>query len=124
MTVYSDLNQFNPSTLGKEKLIDLESVNQSLINIFKTRTKTRLFNPEFGTEFEDFLFELIDETTALEVFRLTIGAVERFEPRVLIDFARTRVIPVPDEHRYDITLEFQIEGFGDQLFEFQTPLAA
>lgn len=117
MSIYSDLNQYNP--YEKVLLTDIESVYQSLHNILATRTNERLFNPDFGSEFESNLFEPIDTITEVEVFSFVIGAVERLEPRVKINYALTTLEANEAKHKYDLKLIFGIEGYGEQSFEFK-----
>jgi predicted component of type VI protein secretion system len=66
---------------------------------------------------EEALFELIDDITAIEVYRIVTSLIERNEPRVTIDNATTTVTPDPDNHQYILKLVFQIKGFGTQKFE-------
>jgi phage baseplate assembly protein W len=111
MSIYSDLNQYTPHI--KAKLTDVEAIHQSLNNILTTRRYERLFNPEFGLDFEDVLFELIDETTALEIFRLISERVEKFEQRITFDFAKSEVTPDQDNNKYDVLIVYQLAGQPD-----------
>lgn len=117
MAIYSDLNGLNPT---KNPLLkDVDAVYQSLSNIFNTRPGERVFLVEFGIDLEDMLFEIIDEATSLELYRRVVEAVGRWEKRVSIDNSRTQVIPDPENNQYILELYFQIEGMGDQTFEFR-----
>jgi len=107
-SLLSDLNQFTPTT--KALLENDESIVQSLTNILSTRRYERVFNNDFGLDFEDALFELIDDTTALEIMRIIVERVERFEPRVTLNLSDTTVEPDPDNNRYSINLFFSIKG--------------
>ena len=117
MTLYTDINQTSPET--KEKLTDVEAIFQALENIFSTRVRERFFNQEFGIDIEDALFELLDELTGHDIFRRVTEAVQRFETRVIIDFASSDVIPDPDNNKYDVDLVFEIKGFDGQQFVYQ-----
>lgn len=122
MHVYVDLNQFYPTE--KERLFDVEAVYQSVINIIKSLKFERFFKPEFpGENLEDYLFELIDDISAVEVFRVVTGAIERWEPRVKIINRNSTVYPVPEENRYELQLVFRILGFGEQHFELKGNLS-
>lgn len=118
MPVYSDLNQTTPTE--KILLTDAESVYQSIANILTTSLSERLFNPEFGCDLDAFLFELMDDLTAAQLYRLVIEAIERWEPRVVLDHSQSDVIADPDNHIYAVKLYFQIIGVRDQgqSFEF------
>ena len=115
--IYSDINSFTPTQ--KPLLYNLDSIYQSLINLFSTRPNQRLFLPEFGFAIEDELFELIDEATSLEIWRRVIEAVERWEPRVRVDASRTEVTPIAEQHKYNLVLAFKVLGVDDRGFEFR-----
>ena len=117
MALYTDINQTSQET--KAQLYDVQAVFQALENIFSTRTTERFFNPEFGIDLEDALFEPVDDLTALDIFRRVTEAVQRFESRVIVDFASTTVTPYPDEGRFDVDLVFEVIGFSGQQFIFQ-----
>ena len=117
MALYTDINQTTPEL--QPLLTDVQAVFQALENIFATRTTERFFNPEFGIDLEEALFELVDDLTALDIFRRVTEAVQKFESRVLIDFASTTVTPDADNGRFDIDLVFEIIGFNGQQFVFQ-----
>lgn len=115
MPIYSDINQYTPTT--KETLPDVESVYQSINNILTTRVGERFFNPEFGSELEELIHEPMDETTVAEIYSYVIHAIERWEPRVRLNYAYCTVEPNYDEQRYDVVLAFTILGFEEQEFE-------
>lgn len=106
--IFQDLNQYLPT--NKPLLKDEEDIIQSLNNLLATQQLERLFNNEFGINFEDFLFELIDDITSVEVLRVVTQRVEIFEPRVTLNFATTTVEPDPDNNRYVIDLRYFIVG--------------
>ena len=106
--LYSDINQVSPTV--DPMLYDEPSINQNLLALIETRRYQRLFNNDFGLDIEDELFELIDDVTSLEILRVITERVERFEPRVTINYAQTEVVPFTDENKYEIVLVFSILG--------------
>jgi len=116
LSIYSDLNSINPT--NKSLLTDAESVYQSLYNIFSTTPGERDFLEEFGFELEDELFEFVDDVTSLEIFRRVLEAVQRWEQRVIVDKANTKITAYPDENKFVLELYFSLRGVGDQLFRF------
>lgn len=117
MAIYSDLNQYTPT---KSPLLgDIESVYLALNNLFFTRKGERIFLPEYGSELDSIIFELIDEVTSIEIYRLLIEAIERWEPRVILNYGMSTVTPKIDEHVYEVTLVFRILGFDEQQFQFK-----
>lgn len=116
MPIYSDLNQYNPTI--KPKLTDIQSVYQSLYNLFNTRVGERLFS-RAGIDLEEQLFEIADDLSALEVFRIISDGIEEFEPRVNINYTDTKIIPDPDNNQFVVNLSFGIQGIEGQSFSFQ-----
>lgn len=116
MSIYSDLEQTKTQTQTLNE--DIKSVYQSISNILNTPITERFFNPEFGSELEDLLFELIDTVTAAKIYRFIIDAIQRWEPRVRLDFGKSSVKANEDLHRYDIILIFIIKGLSDENFTF------
>lgn len=116
IVIYSDLNSYSPSK--KFLLKNVESVYSSLENIFSTNKGERLFRPEFGESLDDFLFELMDDITALRLEDFIIEAVGKWEPRVTLDHKLSSVTAIPEENRYDVLLVFQIQGIDNESFRF------
>ena len=116
MAIYSDLNSINPTQ--SPLITEVEDVYQSLMNILNTIPGDRLFNPDFGFDLEPELFELINDLTAFSVYSTVFDAVTRWESRVSVDNARSKVIPVPEKRMYELELYFNIRGISDQTFSF------
>ena len=114
--LYSDLNSINPT--AQPLLYDVQDINQALFNLFNTSPGERPFLPTYGIDLDDELFELITEDTAAEIYRLVVGAVARWETRVVIDNSRTEVIAKPTENAYELQLFFSIPSMNGQQFVF------
>ncbi len=115
MSVYFDLNMFTPTT-ERERLFDVEVIYQALAVLLNTRPGTFPFRPEFGIFLEDELFEFADTATALDIFRRLTDAIDKFEPRVELDTSQTRVIPFPDENRFDVDIHFTLPDISEEVF--------
>ena len=116
--IYSDINQKDDFTTAN-LVLDIASVYQSVTNILATPILTRLFNPEFGSELEDLLFQPMDDITAFEIETFLTSAVDRWENRIIIDTGQSSVIPNYDNHRYDVILVMRVVGLEDKIFEYQ-----
>lgn len=114
MPIYSDVNAFTP--LQNVLTTDLNSVYQSISMILSTPKNTRLFLPEFGSELEAILFEPMDDITSNKLFDYVIEAIERWEPRVKLDLARSSVTPNYTHHTYKVVLTFNVLGLEDNMF--------
>ena len=104
--LYSDINQSTPDK--KILLTNIEYFYQILENIFSTSKEERFFRPEFGADLDEFLMEFMDEITALKIHSYIIDAVSEWEPNLILNYEQTKVIPIPEENKYKITLVFQI----------------
>jgi len=112
--LYSDFNQTAPT---QDPLVrDLDSIYQSISNILSTRKNTRLFLPEFGSEIEDLLFEPLDELTAKAIYDAVVVAIQRWEPRVTIDYSRSYVTPDYEKYLYNVSLTFSVKGLDSNNF--------
>lgn len=115
--VYSDLNQYSPTR--KVKLTEVAAIAQSLNNILATQRYERLFNIDFGVDFEDRLFELIDEVSAFEILGILASRVQLYEQRVDLDFTKSAVTPFADQNKYEVSLIYTLKGqpeLGEQEF--------
>lgn len=115
MITYSDLNMTDPTTEGKELVVDLDSIRQSIILILSTRRGERLFLPEFGNRLEDFLFEPITDSTAFSMLATLAEDVNRWEPRVSVNFGKSKITADPDAGSFDIELVVTVKGMGTNL---------
>jgi len=117
--IYSDIDQDDPDSI---KVTDIDSVYQSIGNILATPTLTRLFEPQFGSELEQLLFDPILPETEQSIYDAIIEAIHRWEPRVKVHYGLSDVKAIPSKHKYDVTLFFTIVGFEDQRFEYSGQL--
>ena len=112
----SDINQYDPT--NTPMLTNIEVIFQSIHNIIVTKKGEIPFNLEYGMNLDEQLFELIDDTQAVEVFRVLTEEIEIWEPRIEINAAMTEVIPDPDKHKYELKLVFNLVGEEEEhLFE-------
>jgi len=115
--MYKDISVYSPTT--KPEVIDITSVQQSLINLIFTRPGERPFNVDYGINVEDMLFDLADDTTALQVYSEIVSKVKIFEPRVKLNTSKTEVTADLDNNAINIKLVFEILGFDGTQYEIQ-----
>lgn len=121
MAIYSDVNQTSPQT--KPVLEDHEAVFQSIHNILVTASRTRLFNPGFGADLENILFEPMNRVTEIRIRDIIFQSVSKADSRVIFNTAASTIEAKPDENSYEINLVFSIRGLGEKIFEFQGSLS-
>ena len=112
---YVDLNSHFGEDGSADLLLDRGAISQSLRNIFSTTVGEAgpIFNPEFGSLLPQLLQEPMDEITSFKIRGATIQAVQRWEPRVEIDFSMTSVDIIPDLPGYQIYLVYRIRQTGE-----------
>jgi phage baseplate assembly protein W len=115
MAIYSDIDEQKITSILVE---DIASIYQSINNILNTVPGERLFNPEFGVDLASWIFDLMNEANAFSILSEITGAINRWEPRVFVDFGQSSIIPNFDQNRYDINIVFSIVDITDQSFEY------
>jgi len=120
MSIYSDIRQDTGLTATVE---DEEAMGQALAMLLLTEPGERLFMSDYGAGLESLLFEVMDETTANQIYARVMGSIERWEPRVILMENRCSVTPDYDNHSYTVNLVFMIAGLSGQRFEKQFSLS-
>ncbi len=115
--VYSDLNQMQAEQ--NELVFDMDSVFQSIGNILQTERGERFFRPDFGADLGRILFEPNDTGTESMVEKLIVDAIERWDGRLQVDYARTSVQSIPDENTMRLSLAFTVEGLPRQTIQYK-----
>ena len=95
--------------------LTMEAVKDNLVNLLKTETGERIFNPEFGLRLKKFLFEPVDETSAAAIQEEITSKVQQYIPLVQI----TNIIINPNSagdssnlSRLNIKVEFLIQNLS------------
>lgn len=106
---YSDLDfkfKLNPNTKDFVLKKGVEAVKQSVVNILLTAPGERPFNPYFGGNLYQYLFENFDDVTTAAIKSTVINSLRNFEPRVrVID---VQVDNLDYRNALRITVEFRI----------------
>jgi len=106
---YTDLDlvyKLNPNTGDIGVKTGINAIKQSINNILKTNHGERLFNPYFGANLRQFLFENINNVTAAAICSAVELAIKNDEPRVKI--LNVNVQTFADNNDVQITLTIQI----------------
>ena len=83
---------------------NLNSVQQSMTGIIATRKGERPFDPEFGCDIYQQLFELMDDLAAAAVERSIRDAIKNYEPRVTL--TNVLVDPIYDRNEFLVTIAY------------------
>ena len=95
------------------------AVINSVKNLVLLNHYEKPFQPFFGGDLNNLLFELVDNDTAFEIEETVKEAVTRFEPRALV----TNVIAnlQPDANSISVTINFQVVN-TEELVTLETTL--
>lgn len=86
----------------------IQSIYQSLDNLLKTNKGDRLFNPNYGSDLENLLFEPLDELTAFSIYNNIIKLVSQEEPRIVLHYGGSTVVANFNNNSFDVTLKFKL----------------
>lgn len=89
------------------------AVKNSLLGIITTRKGSRPFDPEFGCNLSDELFENMTPLTADTIRRNIVSAIQNYEPR--INRLSVEVLPLYDDNAIIVTVLFSIVDDPDTL---------
>lgn len=88
------------------KKADAAAVRQAVKNLVLTNHFEKPFDPFFGGDVRNMLFELADDQTATEVRSEIIEAIEAYEPRAKI--VDVKVTLAPDHNDAKVTIIFNV----------------
>ena len=87
---------------------DSQAVIRSIRNILLTRHYEKLFNPDFGSNIDTLLFEMVSPITATSLEQEISTAIKNYEPRARLN--NVVVSAQPDNNAYSVSLSFYIEN--------------
>ncbi len=100
--------KFNPLSGDLITLSNENAIARSVRNIVLTTPGEKIFDPNFGSNIGEILFENIDEITAVSIQEEIQNSLENYEPRVeLID---VNVRPNYDMNQFDVIISYRIVG--------------
>jgi phage baseplate assembly protein W len=109
--IYSDID----FTFTKKPVVgdvalsyDSQAVIRSIRNILLTRHYEKPFNPDFGSNIDAILFEMVSPLSATALEREIRTSIENYEPRARL--SEVIVNPQPDNNAYSVSLSFYIEN--------------
>lgn len=111
---FSDLDlDFVPHPVSGDisPLTDSAAVKRSIRNIMFTGLNERLFNPEFGANLKQLLFEPINPGTQQTLTLAITNSLKVFEPRATLVDLKVKVSP--DENAYEVVMTFSIDNISE-----------
>lgn len=98
----------NPFTGDISDVKNENAIKQSLKNIMMTKKTEKLFDPAFGTNIWDSLFEPLDDLTADRIQQEVLNVVNQYETRISI--VDVEVEPFEEDNCYHIFVTYRIIG--------------
>lgn len=93
-------------------LYDEQAIYQSIENIFNTIPGQKILNPEFGLDLRQYLFQPINENTALLIGDKIKERLPLYEPRVSV--REIKIIGRPKLNEYFIELSINIPTLNNK----------
>ena len=108
----------HPVTGDLRVLKNEAAIRRSVRNIVQTIPTEKFFNPLFGSDIRESLFDFVDFGTASVISDQIQTSIENFEPRV--DNLQVQVFPRPDKNEFEVNVIFDIIGqeFPTQEYSF------
>ena len=102
------------------KKTDAAAVKQAVKNLMLTNHFEKPFQPRFGANLRDLLFDLADEDAEEDIEERCINAINVFEPRA--QALNITAIAKPDRNSISVTVEFRVIN-TEELVKFTSTLA-
>ena len=100
--------KFNPLSGDLITLKNENAIARAVRNIVLTTPGEKFFDPDFGSNVGEILFENVDDITAVSIQDEIRSSLSNYEPRVeLID---VNVDPNFDENQFDVLITYRIIG--------------
>ena len=100
--------KFNPLSGDLITLKNENAIARAVRNIVLTTPGEKFFDPDFGSNVGEILFENVDDITAVSIEDEIKSSLKNYEPRVeLID---VNVEPNFDENQFDVIISYRIVG--------------
>ncbi|ADM80179.1 baseplate wedge subunit [Aeromonas phage phiAS5] len=96
---------------------NLSAVQQSMAGIIGTRRGERPFDPAFGCDIHQTLFENMSEVAAMAIERSIYDAIGNYEPRVKLE--NVHVVPLYDRNEYIVTISYRLITDLNYIYELK-----
>ena len=112
MPTHSDVNSGFRRNEKDLVVHDEDAINEAIDNILRTRPGERIFNRGFGSSLYGLLFEPITPSTANRIASAIVHYLSDLESRLSLVRSGVRVVPFPEEARYEVTVTYRLRGGG------------
>jgi len=89
---------------------DEHAIANSIRNLFSTRPKQRLLNPEYGLDLQQFLFENVNEYSARLIGRKIDQGIKKYEPRITL--RKIDIVVDAENNKYIISINIYVPSLN------------
>ena len=90
---------------------EAQKVRESIWLILRTELGERVYRPDFGSRLSELMFAPMNTDTLLQIRLYVREALEKWEPRILLDRVITDADPV--RGRVDIIITYRLKNYQD-----------
>lgn len=108
----SDINTFYTTGLKANEILvnNTDSINQQILNLMATTPTDLLFEPEYGSLLQSYLFEPVDASTAFNIKIWVFRAIEKWLPFIVMIPDQSSIIASSDGQGYNVEIYYYIVG--------------
>lgn len=112
ISALQDLNTYYTTDLNADMILvsDTTSINQQILNLLGTTPTELLFEPEYGSLLQSYLFDPIDSVTAYNIKIWVLKAIERWLPFITMIPNQSSILPDVVNQGYNIKITYSIVG--------------
>ena len=100
--------KYNPLSGDLIGLKNENAIARSVRNIILTNPGEKIFDPNFGSNVSNILFETVDDITSVSIQDEIEKSLKNYEPRE--EIINVLVDPDYDNNQFDVTISYQIVG--------------
>lgn len=105
---------------GVSKLVNVNSVKNSVKQIFSWVPGERVLNPEFGSRLTKYLYEPITEENQERIVAEIKQCILRWEPRIIVDrVVNATTTDDTENNTVKLDIYYKIKGLDDRQFMYQ-----
>jgi phage baseplate assembly protein W len=121
-SLFSDLNRkYHQNSIDLVITDAFLALDQNIDNILECPPRSFMFNRGFGARLRSFLFEPMNDQTAMEIKISLIKAIEQWEPRIYVNMRNTYVIPDYDNNTYYVSILYVVRS-NNQIRQYERSL--
>lgn len=112
--LYTDIDmKFTKNFISGDigKISDVQAVRQAIKNIIYTNLNERPFDPTWGSQIREILFEPVDGLSSGVLEHLVQEAIENHEPRCKVE--KVSILPSADQNSYNAEVYFYVIGIKE-----------